>query len=81
MIYCGVLDDLGGQGHAANVVLHVMQGKLNCGHAIYKDNFNHSVGLDSKLILKGTIAQAHYVPIESTIMTFVETAKIKRVKL
>jgi len=34
-VYTGVLDDLGGKGHAANVVLHLMSEKLNNGHSMY----------------------------------------------
>lgn len=51
-VYIGVLDDLGGKGHAANVVLHLMSEKLNNGHALYMDNFYNSYDLASKLIEK-----------------------------
>lgn len=54
LIYCGVLDDLGRTGHAANVVLNLMQGKLNCGHSIYMDNYYNSLPLAAKLISKET---------------------------
>ncbi|XP_025423083.1 piggyBac transposable element-derived protein 4-like [Sipha flava] len=53
-VYVGVLDDLGGKGHAANVVLHLMSEKLNNGHALYMDNFYNSFDLASKLIEKKT---------------------------
>lgn len=53
-VYVGVLDDLGGKGHAANVVLHLMSEKLNNGHALYMDNFYNSYDLASKLIEKNT---------------------------
>lgn len=33
--YTGVLDDLGGKKHAANVVLHLMSEKLNNGQSYY----------------------------------------------
>jgi len=54
-IYVGVLDDLGGKGHAANMVLHLMSEKLNNGHALYMDNFYNSFDLASKLIEKKNI--------------------------
>lgn len=53
-VYVGVLDDLGGKGHAANVVLHLMSEKLNNGHALYMDNFYNSFDLASKLTEKKT---------------------------
>jgi len=48
-VYVGVLDDLGGKGHAANVVLHLMSEKLNNSHGQYMDNFYNSFDLASKL--------------------------------
>lgn len=54
LIYCGILDDLGGTGHAANVVLNLMQGKLNCGHSLYMDNYYNSLPLAAKLLSKQT---------------------------
>lgn len=53
-MYCGVLDDFGGKGHAANVVLYLMQGKLNCGHSVFLDNFYNSFSLASTLLRKNT---------------------------
>ncbi|KAL4084754.1 hypothetical protein QTP88_027665 [Uroleucon formosanum] len=54
IIHTGIFDDLGGKGHAANVVLHLMSEKLNNGHALYMDNFYNSFDLASKLIEKNT---------------------------
>lgn len=54
MIYCGVLDDLGGKGHAANVVLKLMERKLGVGHSLFMDNYYNSFMLASKLLSKDT---------------------------
>lgn len=54
LIYSGLLDDLGGKGHAANVVLNLMQDKLNCGHSLYMDNFYNSKSLAAKLLSNNT---------------------------
>jgi len=48
-VYTGILDDLGGKGHAANVVLHLMSEKLNNGHSVYMDNFYNSIDLAEQL--------------------------------
>lgn len=49
-VYTGVTDDLGGVGHAANVVLHLTKNKLNLGHSLYMDNFYNSYDLAKKLL-------------------------------
>jgi hypothetical protein len=49
-VYTGQMDDLGGKGHASNVVLHLMEGKLNVGHSIYMDNYYNSPDLSKKLL-------------------------------
>lgn len=54
IVYCGAVDDLGGKGHAANVVLKLMQGKLGNGHSLYMDNFYNSVPLAKKLLSNRT---------------------------
>lgn len=41
---------MGGKGHAANVVLHLMAEKLKNGHFLYMDNFYNSFDLANKLI-------------------------------
>jgi len=53
-VYTGATDDLGGKGHAANVVLHLMEEKLNTGHSIFMDNFYNSYDLAQKLLEKHT---------------------------
>lgn len=53
-IYCGVVEDMGGKGHAANVVLKLMQRKLNCGHSLYMDNYYNSVCLAAALLRRKT---------------------------
>jgi len=51
--YTGASNDLGGKGHATiNVVLHLMQEKLNTGHSIFTDNFYNSYYLAQKLLEK-----------------------------
>lgn len=49
-VYTGVTDDLGGTGHAANVVLHLMQNNLNKGYSLYMDNFYNSFTLAKQLL-------------------------------
>lgn len=58
LIYCGVLDDLGGKGHASNVVLNLMQGKLDCGHSLYMDNYYNSIPLAAKLLRRNPYCTA-----------------------
>ncbi|XP_054260003.1 piggyBac transposable element-derived protein 4-like [Macrosteles quadrilineatus] len=53
-IYSGGQGQLGGKGHAIKVVMHLMKGKLNVGHALYMDNFYNSFPLASKLLSKKT---------------------------
>uniref|UniRef100_A0A1B6F8W5 PiggyBac transposable element-derived protein domain-containing protein n=1 Tax=Cuerna arida TaxID=1464854 RepID=A0A1B6F8W5_9HEMI len=48
------MDDLGGKGHAGNVVLHLMRDFLNKGHSLYMDNFYNSVTLASKFLANKT---------------------------
>ncbi|XP_050303772.1 piggyBac transposable element-derived protein 4-like [Anthonomus grandis grandis] len=53
-IYTGVLDDLGGRGHAANVVLHLIRNYWDKGHSLYMDNYYNSVALARQLLEKNT---------------------------
>ncbi|KAJ8910932.1 hypothetical protein NQ315_014352 [Exocentrus adspersus] len=53
-VYTGILDSKGGKGHAANVVLHLMDGKLNYGHSVFMDNFYKSCALANTLLEKDT---------------------------
>ncbi|KAJ8953415.1 hypothetical protein NQ318_023532 [Aromia moschata] len=36
-VYTGTLDDYGGKGHAANIVVHLTEEKLDVGHSLYID--------------------------------------------
>lgn len=39
-VYAGVNDDdLGGVGHTVNVVMYLMQDRLDLGHRLFTDNF------------------------------------------
>lgn len=77
IVYCGALDDLGGKGHSANVVLKLMQEKLGCGHSLYMDNYYNSFVLASKLLANGTYCtgtlrmERKYLPLD------VKTANLK----
>jgi len=51
-VYNGILDDQGGKGYAAIVVLYLMLEKINYGHSIYLDNFYNSIGLVEHLLKK-----------------------------
>lgn len=53
-VYTGQLDDLGGKGHAANVVLNLMEGRLDSGHAVFMDNYYNSYDLSQKLLNRNT---------------------------
>ncbi|XP_018578618.1 piggyBac transposable element-derived protein 4, partial [Anoplophora glabripennis] len=53
-IYTGVCDDLGGKGHAANVVLRLMTNYCDKGHSLYMDNYYNSVTLARQLLDKNT---------------------------
>jgi hypothetical protein len=53
-VYTGASGDLGGKGHSANVVLHLMEEKLNTGHSIFMDNFYNSYDFAQKLLEKNT---------------------------
>lgn len=53
-VYTGTLDDFGGKGHAANIVLHLMDQKLDVGHSLYMDNYYNSYELASQLLSRST---------------------------
>lgn len=54
LIYTGALGDFGGFGHAANVVLHLLENQLDVGHSIYMDNFYNSYDLSKQLLDRKT---------------------------
>ncbi|KAG5863278.1 hypothetical protein JTB14_015383 [Gonioctena quinquepunctata] len=53
-VYTGMLDEIGGRGHAQKVVLHLMENKLNVGHHLYMDNYYNSFDLAKNLSNQGT---------------------------
>jgi hypothetical protein len=53
-VYTGQLDDHGGKGHAANVVLSLMEDYLDVGHSVYMDNYYNSFDLAVKLLNRNT---------------------------
>ncbi|KAG5862912.1 hypothetical protein JTB14_024280 [Gonioctena quinquepunctata] len=53
-VYTGMLDEIGGRGHAQKVVLHWMENKLNVGHHLYMDNYYNSFDLAKNLLDQGT---------------------------
>ncbi|XP_025830429.1 piggyBac transposable element-derived protein 4-like [Agrilus planipennis] len=53
-VYTGQLHDFGGKGHAANVVLHLMEGLLDVGQAVYMDSYYNSYDLATKLLRRQT---------------------------
>lgn len=53
-VYTGTLDNFGGRGHATNVVLHLMDGKMDVGYSLYMDNYYNSYELASKLLSRKT---------------------------
>uniref|UniRef100_A0A0A9W0B8 PiggyBac transposable element-derived protein 4 n=3 Tax=Lygus hesperus TaxID=30085 RepID=A0A0A9W0B8_LYGHE len=55
IVYVGSADaEVGGQGHAKNVVMKLMDGLLEEGRAIYLDNFHNSVDLAASLLEEKT---------------------------
>ncbi|KAG5866929.1 hypothetical protein JTB14_019776 [Gonioctena quinquepunctata] len=54
VVYTGMLDEIGGRGHAQKVVLHLMENKLNVGHHLYMDNYYNSFDLAKNLLNQGT---------------------------
>ncbi|KAG5878336.1 hypothetical protein JTB14_035263 [Gonioctena quinquepunctata] len=53
-VYSGMLDEIGGRGHAQKVVLHLMENKLNVGHHLYMDNYYNSFDSAKNLLNQGT---------------------------
>lgn len=79
-VYTGVLDDMGGKGHAANVVLHLMGEKLNNGHSLYMDNFYNSFDLAIKLIEQNTYCTGTLRSERKNTSIDVKQAKLKKGK-
>lgn len=53
-VYEGSSDVYGGAGHTGKIVLHLLEEKLDNGHAVYLDNFYNSVDLAIKLLEQDT---------------------------
>lgn len=77
-MYCGQLDDLGGVGHAANVVLKLMQGKLNCGHSLFMDNYYNSVPLALQLLQLDTYCTGTIQLVRRYLPLNVKNSKLKK---
>lgn len=77
-VYTGQLNDFGDKGHAANVVLNLMDGRLDVGHAVYVDKYYNSYDLLVKLLhhqtyCTGTLrVDRKHTPVE------VKTQKLKK---
>lgn len=78
LVYCGVHDDMGGKGHAANVVLKLMEGKLGKGHSLYMDNYYNSFALASKLLANETYCTGTIRMNRKYLPTDVKTANLKK---
>lgn len=77
-VYTGQLDDFGGKGHAANVVLHLMDGFLDSGHSLYTDNFYNSVDLAEQLLSRQTYCTGTLRIDRKNIPGEVKNAKLKK---
>lgn len=53
-IYSGKSDPISGLGHAESVVMKLMEGRLDCGHVVYVDNFYTSIPLAEQLLRRKT---------------------------
>lgn len=58
-VYRGLTDNLGGKSHAATVILHFIEEKLNNSHSIKMNNFYNSYDLSQKLLVKKHIIMIH----------------------
>lgn len=77
-VYTGQLDDFGGTGHAANVVLHLMEGFLDSGHSLYMDNFYNSYDLALKLLIRNTYCTGTLRIDRKNLPAEVKTQKLKK---
>ena len=78
LVYCGILDDMGGKGHSANVVLKLMERKLCKGHSLYMDNYYNSFVLASKLLANETYCIGTLRLDRKYLHTDVKTAILKK---
>lgn len=77
-MYCGVLDDMGAKSHAGNVVMKLMEDKLNCGHSLYMDNYYNSFSLAALLLRKGTYCTGTLRLDRKYISPELKSAKLKK---
>lgn len=77
-VYTGTLDDFGGKGHAAKVVLHLMEEKLDTGHSIFMDNYYNSYDLATKLLARQTYCTGTVRVDRIDNPTDVKVAKLKK---
>lgn len=77
-VYTGQLGDFGGKGHAANVVLHLLDGRLDIGHSVYMDNFYNSYDLAVKLLDRNTYCTGTYRTDRKNTPPEVKGAKLKK---
>lgn len=77
-VYTGTLDDYGGKGHAANIVLHLMEEKLDVGHSLYLDNYYNSYDLACKLLSRKTYCTGTLRVDRKQNPVDVKTAKLKK---
>lgn len=77
-IYSGSQGQLGGKGHATKVVMHLIRGKLNVGHALYMDNFYNSFPLAAKLLSHKTYYTGTLRIDRKHLPQEVKTAKLKK---
>lgn len=50
LVYAGANDECSGKGHTTKVVLHLLEERLNKGHAVYMDNYYNSYELSRELL-------------------------------
>lgn len=77
-VYTGHLDDFGGKGHAANVVLHLLDGRLDVGHSVYMDNYYNSHALAVKLLGRKTYCSGTLRTDRKNTPPEVKIAKLKK---
>uniref|UniRef100_A0A1B6CKQ2 PiggyBac transposable element-derived protein domain-containing protein n=1 Tax=Clastoptera arizonana TaxID=38151 RepID=A0A1B6CKQ2_9HEMI len=79
-LYWGVLEDFGGKGLVANVVLKLMLDKLNVGHSLFMDNYYNSFPLETALLRLGTYCTGTLRMDRKYISPEVKSAKLKKGK-
>lgn len=77
-VYTGTLDDYGGKGHAANVVMHLLDQKLDVGHSVYMDNYYNSYERATKSLSRKTYCTGTIRVDRRNNPTDVKVAKLKK---